>query len=331
MSAGFPAVLRRRSAVQCLSRLSAGRVISPRVSEGVIQIGELSRRTGLSPDVIRAWERRYGVLRPVRSEGNFRLYSGDDVARLRLMRHYTEQHISPSRAARLVLEAQQAALDANPGIPPHDVRWALAVLRESLERFDDAVPDTLLRRLMAIFTPAVILRDIVLPYLHEVGERWEAGRISVAQEHFASTVLERWMLSMAAGWGRSGGRRGAVLACVPGERHVLGLMAFGLVLRDLGWRITYLGGDTPLDALEQVAATVEADAVVLAAAVRETFEAVADAVGDLARRQPVVVGGTGVLASSAARRSLHVLPGDIVVAAQSMIVHPPQARRAAAA
>jgi MerR family transcriptional regulator, light-induced transcriptional regulator len=83
----------------------------------MVRIGELGRRTGLSPDVIRAWERRYDLLQPARTSGNYRLYSVDDIARVRLMQHYLGKGLPASRAAGLVHKVQTAALDTNPGLP----------------------------------------------------------------------------------------------------------------------------------------------------------------------------------------------------------------------
>ena len=208
---------------------------------GLFRIGELSRRTGVSVDVIRAWERRYELLAPARSEANFRLYSAEDVVRLRLMSHYVSQRIAPSRAAELVRRSEREALDVNPGIPQADVRSALRALRNSLECYDDAPAARLLQRLVSVFTPGVVLRDVVLPYLGELGDRWENDEVSVAQEHFASCFLESWILTVSRGYGRADGRR-AVLACLPGERHCLGLAAFALALRDLDGRAVVLGG-----------------------------------------------------------------------------------------
>jgi DNA-binding transcriptional MerR regulator len=146
-----------------------------RVSNGLLQIGEIGRRTGLSPDVIRAWERRYDLLHPARTPGNFRLYSVDDISRLRLMQHYLGKGVPASQAAGLVHQVQTAALDSHPGLPPGDVRKALTVLRDSLERFDDGAADRTLKRLLAVFAPGAVLRDIVLPYLRELGQRWACG------------------------------------------------------------------------------------------------------------------------------------------------------------
>ena len=294
------------------------------MTERVFEIGELSRRTGISTDVIRAWERRYGLLSPARSQGNYRLYSPADLTRLRLMKHYTDQHIRPARAAELVRNAHSAALDCHPGIPKGDVRKALAVMRDSLERFDDAPADALLARLLEVFSRGVVLRDVVLPYLRELGDRWQAGETDVAQEHFASSVLERWMLSMAAGWGRAGQRR-AVLGCVPGEHPILGLLAFGLVLRDLGWRVVYLGGDVPLETLARVAGETHPDAVVLSATMGATFADAAGRLDELARAQTLAVGGRGVATSAGVvTRIVHMLPTDLVVAAQSLTVRVPR-------
>ena len=91
-----------------------------------------------------------------------------------------------------------------------------------------------------------LLADVVLPYLHELGERWERGEASVAQEHFASASSAA-ACSVSRVAGAAASARCALLACLPGEQHDLGLIAFGLALRARGWRIAYLGGDTPLE------------------------------------------------------------------------------------
>ncbi|HEX8103559.1 MAG TPA: MerR family transcriptional regulator [Solirubrobacteraceae bacterium] len=281
-----------------------------------LRIGELSRRTGLSADVIRAWERRYDLLSPARTEGNYRLYSLDDLARLRLMQHYLGRGITAGQAAGLVHQVQNAALDSNPGLPPADVRSALRILRESLESFDENPADRALSRLLGVFAAGAVLRDVVLPYLRELGERWQRGEVSIAQEHFASSFLEGWMLSMARGWGQGQpGRRRAVLACVPGERHTLGLIAFGLALRDLGWRVAYLGADAPVRAVDDAAGATSADAVILACQRPEAFAAVADEIRAMTARHAIAVGGRGITQASGEWLADRTLPADPIVAA----------------
>ena len=296
------------------------------MSDALLRIGELSRRSGFSADVIRAWERRYDLLRPTRTGGGYRLYSADDISRLRLMRHYLARGIPTSRAAGLVHRVQTAALDANPGVPPGDVRKALRVLRDSLESFDDGPADRTLERLLGVFAPGAVLRDVVLPYLREVGERWACGEATIAQEHFASNFLEGWMHTMARGWNRSGPYR-AVLACVQGERHTLGLIAFGLALHDLGWRITYLGADAPLPAVEHAADAVAADVVVLSAALPATLAARLDDLRGLARTHAVAVGGAGATANRSGWLASRSLPADPIIAAHALTAHQEGAQR----
>ena len=291
--------------------------------EALLRIGELSQRTGLSRDVIRAWERRYDLLNPTRTSGNFRMYSTDDLARLRLMQHYLGRGIPAAQAAGLVHQVQTAALDTNPGVPPGDVQKAMRVLRDALDAFDERPAHRILQRLLGVFAAGAVLRDVVLPYLRDLGRRWECGQASVAQEHFTTGFFEAWMLGLTRGWGQQGSRR-AVVAAMPGERHTLGLIVFGLALRDLGWRVTYLGADAPLPAVEQAAAAVQADAVILSCALPGTFAAVAAGVGEMASRLPLAVGGAGIAQASRlpwlATRSL---PADALIAAQALSVKLP--------
>lgn len=297
-------------------------VLDPRVdrapvSDALFRIGELSRRTGVSIDVIRAWERRYGLLNPSRSDSNFRMYTHDDVARLRLMLHYMRRQVAPSRAAQLVREAHSAPIGSNPGIPEADVRKALSVMRESLDRFEDTGVDRLLQRLIGVFTPGVVFRDVVLSYLRELGDRWERGEVSVAQEHFASFFLESWMLGCVRREMRSPARR-AVLACLPDEHHSLGLTAFGVVLRDLGWSVTFLGRDTPVESVRDAADAVRADAIVLAAVRAEPLAAAAVEIAALMQSHPVVVGGPAVRRGAPGLERRRLLAPDLVIAAQTL-------------
>ena len=142
-------------------------------------------------------------------------------------------------------------------------------------------------RLLAEYSLDAVLEGVVLPLLRELGDGWATGRISVAQEHFASNVLRGRLLGLARGWDRGAGPR-AVLACPPGERHDLGLIIFGLALREHGWRITFLGADTPSDTLVETVQRVGPEALVLAVTDRARLEAVAEAVAALGGETPRV-------------------------------------------
>lgn len=285
----------------------------------MLRIGELSARTGISTDLLRMWERRYGLLTPRRSDGGYRLYATTDIARVRLMQHYLDQGVAAAQAARLVREARAGAVDAHPGLPKGDVQAALRILRTSLEAFDDAPAEEVMGRLLRNFSPALVLRDVLLPFLAGIGDRWACGEVTVAQEHFASQFCETRLRALARGWGR-GGDRCAVLACAPGERHQLGLMTFGIVLRNRGWRIVFLGADTPLVCVRQAAEATGASAVVMSATRDDLLhgcrrELVTD------ETTPLFFGGAGATGDVAASARADALPADVIVAAQELSSH----------
>lgn len=117
-------------------------------------------------------------------------------------------------------------------------------LVEALVAFDDVAAHGALDRLLSSFTLETVLGDALLPTLRDLGERWLRDEIRTGQEHFASNLIRGRMLGLARGWDRGAGPR-ALLACPAGEQHDVSLIAFGLALREHGWRITYLGADTP--------------------------------------------------------------------------------------
>jgi MerR family transcriptional regulator, light-induced transcriptional regulator len=262
---------------------------------GQVRIGELSRRSGVSPELLRAWEQRYGLLRPTRSDGGFRLYTTADERRIAVMRSHLERGLSAAEAARLTLEEERG----DGGRAPALERTA-AELRGALDALDEGAAQAALDRLLSGFSTATVLRDVVLPYLHELGERWERGDASVTQEHFASQILRGRLLGLARGWDRGTGPR-ALLACMPGELHDLGLIVFGLGLREHGWRITFLGPDVPLDTLADTVASLRPAAVMLSAATPERFEPGRDALRRLARVAPVWIAGAGARSGLGAR------------------------------
>jgi DNA-binding transcriptional MerR regulator len=287
----------------------------------VLRIGELSRRLGVSDHVLRAWERRYGLLRPVRSAGGFRLYSEADEMRVRRMQAHLTQGLSAAEAARAVLgEDIPAEADFSPAAEPHHAPATASELsvafRQSLDAFDEPAAQAVLDRLMSDLSLPTALRDVVVPYLTELGERWERGTASVAQEHFASNRPRGRLAGLARGWGSGHGPR-AVLACPPGELHDLALMVFGIVLNRNGWRIDYLGTSTPIEELTRTADETHPDLIVLAATVPEHLEPFIPQLTALARRAPLALAGAGATARIAGAVGARLLTGDPVTEAQN--------------
>jgi MerR family transcriptional regulator, light-induced transcriptional regulator len=264
---------------------------------GHLRIGELSRRVGVTPELLRAWELRYGLLQPSRSPGGFRLYSAADEERIREMRAYQTQGLSAAEAARLALQSTAAA---ETPVEEGETTLDWDPLARALERFDEPAAQEAFDRALSAVSIESLLRDLVIPYLHDLGERWEAGTVSVAQEHFASNFLRGRLLGLARGWGQGGGPL-AVLACAPGELHDLPLIAYGLALRAHGWRIAFIGPDTPLDTLADAAAKLEPQLVVVSATSPRRFTRIRDELATLAHSTPLALAGagaTGALAES---------------------------------
>jgi MerR family transcriptional regulator, light-induced transcriptional regulator len=288
----------------------------------VLRIGELSRRLGVSDHVLRAWESRYGLLQPVRSAGGFRLYSEADESRIRRMQAHLARGLSAAEAARAVL-GEDSGTKADHGWSGALHRTAPAVgqlssdLRQALDAFDEPAAQAVLDRLMSDLSVTAVLRDVVLPYLTELGERWESGTASVAQEHFASNVIRGRLAGLARGWGNGHGPR-AVLACPPSELHDVALMIFGIVLNRNGWRIDYLGMNTPVEELTQTVDAMRPDLVVLAATMPETLEPHAAQLTTLARRAQLVLAGAGATPQIASATGARLLTGDPITEAENI-------------
>ena len=286
------------------------------MNDGHLRIGELSRRVGVSPELLRAWELRYGLLQPSRSSGGFRLYSEADEERIRRMRAYQDQGLSAAEAARLALEAstdQRPALDV---APPDSSFFA-----EALERFDEPAAQAAFDRALATLCLDALLRDLLLPYLRDLGERWEAGSASVAQEHFASNVVRGRLLGLARGWGQGAGPL-AVLACAPGELHDLPLIAFGLALHGRGWRIAYLGPDTPLGTLLETAQALAPRLVVVSATTPRHLSRVRSELRKLSDTAPLAVAGAGATAALAESVGATLFSDDPVTEAERVTSRP---------
>lgn len=279
-----------------------------------LRIGEFSRRVGVSPELLRAWETRYGLVCPERTGGRLRLYSEQDERQVRLMLENLAAGMPASEAARLAL----------PGPLPsvHERAQAAAQIEVALSRgveaLDEPMTQAALDRLLETFALPQALSEVILPFLHRLGEGWAAAEIDVAHEHFASNVIGGRLRTLARGWGAGVGPR-AVLACQPGERHDLGLLCFGLALREHGWRITYLGADTPLHEVDAVCSKLAPAIVVLCAVDRERFRRSADEITALGTWVRVAIGGAGATPALAGKLGVELLGGDPVAEAAALV------------
>jgi DNA-binding transcriptional MerR regulator len=280
----------------------------------LLRIGELSRRLGVSDYVLRAWESRYGLLQPVRSPGGFRLYSAADESRIRRMQAYLAEGLSAAEAARAALEGGTSPTPG-PLAGPATGGEPFAELRRALDAFDEPAAQAVLDRLMAELSLPAVLRDVVLPYLADLGERWQRGTASITAEHFASNIIRGRLAGLARGWGSGHGPQ-ALLACPPGELHDMALMIFGIALNRGGWRISYLGPSTPVGELARAAGTSHPDLVVLAATVPGVLEPLQPELTTLARHVPLALAGAGATPQTATATRARLMTSDPVTEAE---------------
>ena len=274
--------------------------------QGALRIGEFARRTGVSPELLRAWERRYGLLEPIRSEGGFRLYAAEDGERVARMQRGLEEGLSAAESARRALASArpvEGLLD--------DAR---ARFLSAVPTYDETTVHAVLDEALTAFSLETVLRELILPALREVGEKWECGELEIAHEHFVTNLVRERLLALSRHWGRGAGPL-AILACAPGERHDIGLIAFGLALRSHGWRILFLGANTPVATLAQAAVAMKPRLVVVSSMDGELLESVGGELRRLGRSAPLVLSGAGATEELCARLRVERLDGDLVTAA----------------
>jgi DNA-binding transcriptional MerR regulator len=284
--------------------------------KGSLRIGALSRRVGVSPPVLRAWESRYGLLQPDRSEGGFRLYSAADERAVRAMQRHMTRGLSTAQAAQAAIaersgEAESEAEDS----PGADT--SAGTLTDALLRYDEAAAQAILDRAFALQPLESVLSGLVAETLRQIGDGWARGDVTVAQEHFASNIIRARLVALARGW-EAGSGSAAVLACVPEELHDIGLVAFGLALWRRGWRVVYLGQTTPVADMREAVAGVDASVLVVHAHTAELLAGAEDELGGLASETRIALSGGGATPAAAARIGAEILEGSYVDAAEAV-------------
>jgi DNA-binding transcriptional MerR regulator/methanogenic corrinoid protein MtbC1 len=275
------------------------------------RIKEFAGIVGVSEATLRAWERRYELLVPERTSGGFRLYSRDDERRIRSMQAHMARGIAAAQAASLALSESEVTV-----VRPERPAILVDALLLAAEEFDATRFDALLDAAFD-FGRLIAIRDVVLPTLVKIGTRWEIAEITVGHEHFASHLIERRLLGAAKGWEAGSGPL-ALLACPSGERHTLGLVCFGLLLADLGWRISYLGADTPIEQVAEVGAAVGPDIVILCALDALHLTSSSAAIAALGVRHRTILAGGGATEKLSLRLGTELAPGDPVVSAAAL-------------
>ncbi len=275
-------------------------------------IAVVAQRTGLSQDVLRVWERRYGAVHPVRSDTGERFYTDEDIHRLRLLDAATRAGRRIGRVARLpTAELEQLVADdvtlhdrlETVAAPPRDsgdpVGDAIALAR----RHDAAGLDGRLRRAVALVGVPAFLEHVAVPVLRQVGDEWHAGRLTTAQEHLVSAVVHDIVADVMRGVAERNGAPRVVIATPAGERHAIGAALAGASAAVEGWNVLYLGADLPAKEIAHAAVSAGARLVALSVVYVDDRRRVAAELRELRSALPadvaLVVGGGGAAALAA--------------------------------
>lgn len=288
----------------------------------------VSRRTGLSPDVIRVWERRYHAVRPQRTTTNRRLYSDEDLERLLLLRRATllgraigQVAGLENSALRRMVETDEAAVQQAPRAsePVSGDPAAAARLEEALaavRQLDAARLRSVLNGAAIDLSTPVLLQQVLVPLMHAVGDEWLRGSMRIHHEHLASALVRALLDALREGHSRTFAGPEIVVATPPEEMHELGALMASVIAAAEGWQVTYLGPNVPVDDVAQVALERRARAVALSVVFRDRGGDLSAELVRLRRALPdgtalVVGGGSARRFEDAARLAQAVLVDDI--------------------
>ena len=266
--------------------------------------------TGITPATLRAWERRYGVLAPGRSEGGYRLYSERDIATLRWLKHQVDAGVTISRAVALLdihhQAGEQPELEEGPVLLPgtsssvtaEEIRSAHTIsenLLEALLAYRERDGKALLDEAFALHPVEQVLELIIAPALTQVGDRWHRGEATIGQEHFATAFLRRRLTALLDVYDNAPGGPLAITGSAPGEWHDVGILVISVVLRRRGWRVLYLGQSLPAEALVEAARKNQPRLICLSATMRESAERLVEVTASLSElpepRPQLALGG----------------------------------------
>lgn len=270
------------------------------------------QETGLKPDTLRAWERRYGVPSPDRSTGGHRLYSQQDINILKWMLERQNEGMSISRAVSLwrgiaaegrdplhvmPLHSNQAMRESFVEVySPVELGETIVELRrswiEACMAFDERKAELVLSQAFAYYSPELVCFELLQKGLAQIGDGWYEGRVTVQQEHFASALAMRRLNTLLAASPAPTRAGRIVVGCPPGDNHTFSPLMLTYLLRRRGWDVVYLGGDVPINRLKNTIVATRPELVVFSAQLLETAATLLDVAVHLRSEQvPLAYGG----------------------------------------
>jgi methanogenic corrinoid protein MtbC1 len=253
----------------------------------------VARRTGVPAPTFRAWERRYGFPRPRREPNGRRLYSEQDVEAIRWLQEQGASGMAMHRAVALLRHRQEPTPRVLPAAEPGAFGALQRALLDAFLALDADRAEAIMAEGFALFPVEDVCARLLAPALVEVGERWHAGELTVAEEHFATALVRSRLATLLAAFMPRQGPL-AMAACAPGEGHEIGLLMVSLFLARAGCRVRYLGPDVPIEDLGRTVVRVRPQLVILSAQGPGTVPALAEALAwlnDLPAPRPVLAFG----------------------------------------
>lgn len=217
--------------------------------------------TGVNSVTLRAWERRYGLIKPLRTPKGHRLYTRDDIRLIHEILDRLASGASIGQIARDIVNNVGSEDEAS----DNDI-WSQYSRRmiDAILRFDDQSLESVYNDAMALYPVDVVTKRLIMPMLEELGSRWEMQVGSIAEEHFFSVYLRNKLGARFHHQNLKNTGPRLIAACLPGEHHEFGVLLFALMAHSKGYQVILLGADLPVTELKQVAERTDSQAVVLA-------------------------------------------------------------------
>lgn len=254
-------------------------------------IRTVSMMTGVNVITLRAWEKRYGLITPQRKESGHRLYSQEDIDLINKVVGLLDRGMRIGQV-RAYLESRDEEAD---GQDDHGDIWHrfLDGMLAAIIRFDDEALDIVYSEALTYYDIGTVTRKLLRPLMVELGQRWESGYGSIAEEHFFGVYLRNKLGARFHHRVRHASGKKVLLACLPGERHETGLLMLALALNESGFRPIVLGSDLPLEEIPPVVEKIACGAVVLSGVVKPGKDVLERQLPKLVSRAgvPVFMGG----------------------------------------
>ncbi|MGB5621936.1 MAG: MerR family transcriptional regulator [Gammaproteobacteria bacterium] len=256
-------------------------------------IGTIASLTGVKPITLRAWERRYGMIEPVRTSSGRRMYTREDIDLINRVVAMLDRgmRIGQVKAELEAQDRREQGINGDSGDPSTALRRRMTT---AIIRFDEDALDDAYNEALSLYSVDIVTRDVLTPMLVALGERWRAGIGSIAEEHFFGFYLRNKL--GARFHHRSRGDHGSRLlaACLPNEQHENGLLLLALALHERGYRMVLLGANMPLEEIPAATLQARCDGVVLSGSLDPSAELLAVQLPRVVAEStvPIIVGGS---------------------------------------